>query len=81
VLFGRCLLADIALQALYIHFNRIAYWRHKVLALYVRRFLPFFAQTGHSEVLPSPKKSPTYGGEPKTPRIWAFLAKPFRTAF
>jgi hypothetical protein len=28
-----------------------------------------------------PKKSSAYGGEPKTPRIWAFLAKPFRTAF
>jgi hypothetical protein len=24
---------------------------------------------------------PTHGGEPKTPRIWAFPAKPFRTAF
>jgi hypothetical protein len=35
-----------------------------------------------SEVLlASPKKSPAYGGEPKTPRIRAFLAKPFRTAF
>jgi hypothetical protein len=39
VLFGRCLLADIAFQALYIHFNRIAYWRHKVSALCA----PFFA--------------------------------------
>jgi hypothetical protein len=26
VLFGRCVLADIAFQALYIHFNIIAYW-------------------------------------------------------
>jgi hypothetical protein len=30
VLLGRCLLAGIAFQALYIHFNRTAYWRHKV---------------------------------------------------
>jgi hypothetical protein len=29
-------------------------------------------------VLASPKKTSAYGGEPKTPRIWAFLAKPFR---
>ena len=42
VLFGRCLLANIAFQALHIHFNRIAYWRHKVSALCV----PFFC---HSE--------------------------------
>jgi hypothetical protein len=39
VLFGRCLLANIAFQALHIHFDRIAYWRHKVSALCV----PFFA--------------------------------------
>jgi hypothetical protein len=39
VLFGRCLLANIAFQAVHIHFNRIAYWRHKVSALCV----PFFA--------------------------------------
>jgi hypothetical protein len=45
VLFGRCLLADIAFQALHNHFNRIAYW-HELIGdtkyqLYVRRFLPF----------------------------------------
>jgi hypothetical protein len=39
VLFGRCLLANIAFQALHNHFDRIAYWRHKVSALCV----PFFA--------------------------------------
>jgi hypothetical protein len=38
VLFGRCLLADIAFQALYIHFNRTTYWRHKVSALCVPVF-------------------------------------------
>jgi hypothetical protein len=81
VLFGRCLLADIAFQALCIHSNRIVYWRHKVSALCA----PFLC---HSEpklatlkFLRRQKKTSTDGGEPKTPWIWAFLAKPFRTAF
>jgi hypothetical protein len=42
VLFGRCLLADIALQALRrrpSHWNRTAYWRHKVAA----SCAPFYA--------------------------------------
>jgi hypothetical protein len=61
------------------HWNRIAYWRHKVSA----PCTPFFLATPHSG-LRTPcvaKKSSAHGGEPKTPRIWAFLAKPFRTAF
>jgi hypothetical protein len=37
VLFGRCLLADIAFQALYIHFNRTAYWRHRVSDSLIRK--------------------------------------------
>jgi hypothetical protein len=39
VLFGRCLLADITFQALYIHCNRTFYLRHKVSA----SCAPFFA--------------------------------------
>jgi hypothetical protein len=81
VLFGRWLLADIALQAL--HPTGISWFIKDTTKyqLHVRRFLPFWARTGRSEVLAPPKQSSAYGGEPKTPRIWAFLAKPFRTAF
>jgi hypothetical protein len=31
--------------------------------------------------LVSLKKNPAYGGEPKRPRIWSFLAELFRMAF
>jgi hypothetical protein len=31
-------------------------------------------------VIVSLKKSPAYGGEPKRPRIWSFLAELFRMA-
>jgi hypothetical protein len=45
-------------------------------------FLPFAKlETGHSEILVSLKTNPAYGGEPKRPRIWSFLAEGFRMAF
>jgi hypothetical protein len=79
------LLAGVEFKALYIHFNRIAHWRHKH-QLYVRRFFAILSPNwplSLKQVLASPKKTSAHGGEPKTPRIWALLTnpKPFRTAF
>jgi hypothetical protein len=40
--------------------------------------LSFRGQTGHSEVLASPKQSSAFGVEANIPRIWAFVAELFR---
>jgi hypothetical protein len=77
MLFGRCLLAEIAFQALYIHFNRTAYWRHKVSALCAPLFCHSEPKLATPKFLRRQKNlPPTYGGEPKTPRIWAFSPSP-----
>jgi hypothetical protein len=81
VLFGRCLLADIAFQALYIHFNRMAYWRHKVSALCVPFFCHSVPKLATLKFLRRKKNLPPTAVNQKHPGFGRFSPSPFERRF